>query len=300
MRSRSGRRRFLSYQRQALLFLAPYIVGTAVLVLLPALFTIFLAFTEYGGLAAPVWVGWAKFEQLVASPLVRLTLRNTGIFWAIAVPLRLLGALLAALLLQRRRRLFGLYRAAVYLPTVIPEAAYALIWLWLLNPVHGPLNMILAGLGLPAPAWLAEAGTARLAMGIMAAFQIGEGMVVLLAGLQSIPRSLYEAAAVDGANAWKSFWRITLPLITPWLLLLTFRDLVVSMQNTFAPSFMMTYGGPYYGTTFVPLLVYELSFDYGDIALASAVLVVTYLLIAGLVIGIRNLVEGLRGSSDEV
>jgi multiple sugar transport system permease protein len=300
MRSRLAKCWSFSYRRQVGLFLLPYLLGTFLLVLLPALATVYLAFTEYGGIQPPRWVGLAKLQQLLDAPLVRFSLRNTLIFLAMAVPLRLVGALVLALLLQRRQRLFGLYRAAVYLPTVIPEAAYALIWLWILNPVYGPLNMILGGLGLPAPSWLTEGATARLSMVIMAAFQIGEGLVVVLAGLQSVPRAIYEAAAVDGANAWQSFWRITLPLITPWLLLLTFRDLVVSMQNTFTPSFVMTYGGPYYATTFVPLLVYELSFDFVDLGLASAVLLVTYLIIGLLVLGIHNIVEGLYGSSDEV
>ena len=159
--------------------------------------------------------------------------------------------------------------------------------------------MVLSALGLPAPAWMAEPWSARLAIVLMAVFQVGEGFVLVLAGRRNIPTDLYEAAAVDGANRWRSFWRITLPLLLPWLFLLTFRDLIVSMQNTFAPSFILDYGGPYYATTFVPLLVYEISFDFGDLGLASAVLVVVYVWIWLLVSGVRNVVEGLRGGDDE-
>ena len=216
------------------------------------------------------------------------------IFLLLAVPLRLLGALALALLLQQRRRFFGVYRAAVYLPTIVPEAAYALIWLWVLNPVYGPLNIVLRALGLPAPAWLTEPATARLAIVILSVFQIGEGFVVLLTGLQGIPGVLYDSATVDGANGWQTFTRITLPLLMPWLALLTFRDLLVSLQNTFAPSFIMTYGGPYYATTFVPLLVYELSFDFADLGLASALLLVTYALVGLLALGLLNVVGGAR------
>jgi multiple sugar transport system permease protein len=224
-------------------------------------------------------------------------LYNTLLFAGAAVPLRLLGALAMALLLGSRRRGSGLYRAAVYLPTIMPEAAYALVWLWILNPVHGPLNLILAALGLPGPAWLAEPGTARLAMILMALVQIGEGFVVVLAARQNIAPALYEAAEVDGATRWQGFRWITLPLIVPWLLLLLSRDVVMAVQNTFTPSFILTYGGPYYATTFLPLLIYEISFDFADWGLASAVLVVTYGWLLLLIWGARNLIEGLRGNA---
>jgi multiple sugar transport system permease protein len=286
-----------SYQRQIRLLLAPYLIGMALLVALPALATVAIVFTDYDAVQRPIWVGLDNFRRLIESPLVRLSLSNTVIFLILAVPLRLLGALIMALFLQGRRRFSGLYRTAAYVPTIIPEAAYALIWLWILNPVYGPLNMALGALGLPAPAWLAEPATARLAIVIMSAFQIGEGMVVLLTGLQSIPGVIYDSATVDGANRWQSFRKITLPLLMPWLALLTFRDLLVSLQNTFAPSFMMTYGGPYYATTFVPLLVYELSFDFADLGLASALLVVTYTIIGFVALGILNIVSGARGET---
>jgi multiple sugar transport system permease protein len=293
----------LSYRRQLVLFLAPYLVGTLVLVVLPALATVTVSFTNYQAIEPPTWTGVDNFRRLAETPLVRLGLYNTLVFAGLAVPLRLVGALVLALLLgdwfrQSRRSLragSGLYRAAVYLPTIMPEAAYALVWLWILNPVYGPLNMILAAFGLPQPSWLTEAGTARLAIVLMALLQLGEGFVVVLAARQNVPAALYEAAEVDGANRWQGFWRITLPLIVPWLLLLACRDLVVAVQNTFTPSFVLAYGGPYYATTFLPLLIYEISFDFADWGLASAVLVVVYVWILLLVWGIRNLIEGLRG-----
>jgi multiple sugar transport system permease protein len=123
--------------------------------------------------------------------------------------------------------------------------------------------------------------------------------VVLLVGLQNIPKSLYEAAIVDGASSWQSFWRITLPLVMPWLLLLTFRDLLMSIQNTFTPSFVMTYGGPYYATTFIPLLIYEISFDYQDLGLGSALLFTTFLIVIFIILAIMSL-TGLSGEADDL
>ncbi len=184
---RLGRLGFnLSYRRQLALFLAPYLLGTLVLVVLPALATVAVSFTDYSAFTnysvsrLPAWVGLDNFRRLAETPLVRLSLNNTLIFAGLAVPLRLAGGARAGAAARRAAAGTGLYRAAVYLPTIIPEAAYALVWLWILNPVYGPLNMILAAFGLPQPAWLAEAGTARLAIVLMALVQIGEGFVVVL------------------------------------------------------------------------------------------------------------------------
>jgi len=271
------------------LLLAPYLLGTLLLTVLPALATVVVAFTDYNAVGIPRFVGLENFRRLLDAPLVWAALRNSLIFLGLAVPARLLAALGLALLLGRGDRLYGVCRAAVLVPTIIPEVAYALIWLWVFNPAYGPLNLTLRWLGLPAPNWLVEPETARLAMVILLAFQVGEGFVVLLAGLQNIPRALYEAARVDGGTPWGVFWRITLPLLAPWLLLLTFRDLLMSLQATFTPSFVLTYGGPYYATTFAPLLVYELAFDFFDFGLAAAFLLLTYLLVGLIVWGILNL-----------
>ncbi len=278
-----------SYQAQMRLFLAPFLIGMTVLVILPALATLILAFTRYDALQPPTWIGLVNFQKLLTAPLVGLTLRNTLLFIGLAVPLRLLGALLLALLLQPRWRGLALPRAVAYLPTLIPEAAYALIWLWLFNPLYGPLNQLLLLVGLPAPAWLTDPVTARLAIVIMLAFQMGEGFLVLLAGLQNTPQIYFEAARVEGATSWQILRHVTLPLLLPWLLLLTCRDILASLQATFTPTYILTYGGPYYATTFFPLLIYELSFDFIDYGLASALLVLMYLLMGLLTLAIVRL-----------
>lgn len=288
-----------TYRTQLNLFLTPYLIGLIVLFLIPAITTVIIAFTEYNAIAPPRYVGLGNFYRMFTYDLVNIALKNTLIFVVLAVPLRLIAAISLALLLQRNRRFFGAYRAAVYLPTVIPEAAYALIWLWLFNPLYGPLNTALALFGINAPAWLVEAETARIAIVILSTFQVGEGFIVLLAALQNVPRNMYEAARVDGASTWQSFWRITFPLILPWLLLLTFRDLIVSLQNTFTPSFIVTYGGPYYATTFIPLLIYEIAFDFFDFGLASALLILVFTVTGG-IIWIINKIARSRIAFDEV
>jgi len=287
----------LSHQGQYRLFLLPYLLGTLFLVVIPALTTLMVAFSSFSTSGALRFTGLENFQGMFRSAYAVTGLKNSVIFLALAVPLRVLGALLLALLLRENRRGFGAFRAAVYLPTIIPEVAYAIIWLWIFNPLYGPLNQVLAGLGLPGPSWLADPNLARLAIVILLTFQIGEGFVILLAGLQTIPRSYYEAARVDGANAWQMFWGITFPLILPWLSLLTFRDIAVSLQATFTPSYVITYGGPYFATTFLPLLVYEIAFDFFNFGIAAAILVFAYLVLAVLVLGLITLLETRKGES---
>jgi multiple sugar transport system permease protein len=268
------------------------------LVVLPALLSFALAFTAYDALSPPAWRGLQNFAEIFASPLFWTALRNSATFVLLAVPLRVLGALALALLLRERRRGAGFYRAAVYLPTVIPDVAYALIWLWIFNPIYGPLNSVLGAIGLPQPAWLARADSALLAIVIMSALQIGEGFVVLLAGLQDIPRDYYHSAALDGGTRWQLFRFITLPLLAPWLVLLTIRDIILSAQSTFAPAYMMTGGGPYYATFFMPLLIYQEAFDRFRFGHGSALLLLLFLGVGLLLLLLYYVVGGWGYAGD--
>jgi multiple sugar transport system permease protein len=274
--------------------LLPYLVGTFVLVGLPGILSGLLAFTSYDALTPPVFVGFANFRLLAADPIVGTAIGNSFVFIVLAVPLRILGALGLALLLFRPRRGIGGYRAAVYLPTVIPDVAFALIWLWIFNPLFGPVNAALEALGLPTPAWLADAETARYPFVVMAVFQIGEGFVVLLAALRGLSREVFDAGAVDGAGRWSTFRYLTLPLMVPWLALLTCRDVILSFQWTFTPSYVMTGGDPYYATMFLPLVTYEEAFDRFRFGPGSALMLVTFLLSLA-VIGGLYLVFRRRG-----
>jgi multiple sugar transport system permease protein len=266
--------------------LLPYLVGTLLLVGLPALMSAVLAFTSYDALTPPVYVGFANFRLLAADPIVGTALSNSLVFIALAVPLRILGALGLALLLFRPRWGAGGYRAAVYVPTVIPDVAFALIWLWILNPVFGPVNMALEALGLPTPGWLADPDTARFPFVFMAAFQVGEGFVVLLAALRGLAPEVFDAGAVDGTGRWAAFRYLTLPLLLPWLALLTVRDVVLSFQWTFTPSFVMTGGDPYYATMFTPLLTYEEAFDRFRFGAGSALMLLTFVLSVAIIGGL--------------
>jgi multiple sugar transport system permease protein len=292
-------RRSDNFQLGLVALLAPYLVGTALLIGLPALLAFALAFAQYDGFARPTWVGLDNFRAIGRDSLFWIAVRNSLLFIVLAVPLRVGGALVLALLFHRRRRGAGSYRAAIYLPTIIPDVPYALIWLWLVNPIYGPINLILRASGLPAPAWLLEPTSARLVIVMMAAFQLGEGFVVFLTALQDIPDELYAAAEIDGAGAWRVFRAITLPLLTPWLLLNTLRDIILSAQGTFTAAFIMTGGEPYYATLFLPLHIYNVAFGSLRFGQATAMMLVL-LLGVGLLLLLVYYMLGGWGYDDEV
>ena len=282
----------MNERRQLIVLLAPYVVGLTLLVGAPALFTFVLAVTEYDLVSAPSFVGLENFRELVGDNVFRIALANSLVFAAIAVPLRLLAALGLALLLHRRMRGVGAHRAGVIVPTVIPEIAYGLLWLWLLNPIYGPINTLLGWggaanftwIGYPLPQWLTHPNDARAAIILLSLFTIGEGFVVLLVTRQGLPAELYDLAGLEDVTAWGLFRRVTLPLMAPILVLLMVRDTIFSLQATLVPALVVTDGGPpLYSTTYVPLFVYRNAFEYLRYGYAAAATVVMLLVTAALV-----------------
>jgi multiple sugar transport system permease protein len=202
----------------------------------------------------------------------------------IAVPLRVVAAVSFALLLHRRGRRAELGRAVAYLPTMVPEVSYALVWAWLLNPLYGPLAALSAQTGLPSPGWLTDPWAARVALALMGAFQIGEAFLVALAWRQAIPESLYEAAEVEGSAPWFVLRRVTLPLMAPVLGLLALRDVLLAMQLAVVPAQLITQGGPRNATTYLPNYLYDTAFRYFRLGYASAIAVTMLVATAAVVL----------------
>jgi multiple sugar transport system permease protein len=256
--------------------LLPALLATLLLVLVPAAATLWLSMAEYDALSPPRWLGLDHYRQLVDDPMFRLALHNSLWLAAILVPTRVLLAWLLALLLHPRERACGTARAAVLAPALVPDIAWALLWLWLLNPLVGPAAALLQGLGLPAAATLMSADGARLSIAACLLFLVGEMVLVLIAVRREIPETLYALGTAEGASRLTMTRRLTLPLMTPAVLLLACRDLALAFQITLVPALIITKGGPLYATTFLPLYVYQNAFEYlrfGYAAAMSAVMI---------------------------
>ncbi len=273
-----------SYQTRLRLLLLPYQIAILVLVVIPALLAFSLAFFHYDALSPPQFARLLNFRLIFTDELFLLSVQHSLALVVVAVPLRVAGAFLLARWLQHDGRLVQWVRGAVYLPAVIPGAAYALIWLWVLNPLYGPLNALLQSVGLAPPAWLADGVWAKPGLVLALLWQIGEGFLVSLAALYDMPPELEEAARVDGAGRTAVLRHIILPLIAPILLLLTLRDVVLVLQNSFTAAYLMTQGGPYYTTYTLPQFIYEQGFDLFSFGTAAAALWVLYALTGGLVV----------------
>lgn len=261
---------------------APYLVGSALLVLVPLGLAAALAFTDYFGFRAPEFTGTANLTRVAADAAFWDAVGVSAVIAAVVVPLRLLLAVGAALLLARRRGArTAVGRAAAYLPSVIPDAAWALLWLWILNPLYGPLPALLGVLGVPDPGFLTTTWGARLGLVLVMAFQVGEAFVVALAARLAIPARLHEAIEVEGGTPWFAMTRVTLPLMAPIVLVLAVRDVVVVVQNAFVPALLVTDGGPANATLTAPLLIYRRAFEYGELGYAST-LSVTLLVLTGI------------------
>ena len=257
--------------------LAPYLLGLAALILVPGVITFAFALSDWDLITSPRWIGLDNFEELIDDEIFRKALRNSLVYIAFAVPLRIMGALFLALLLHKRFRGTGTYRTSAYLPTIIPDMAYALLFLWLFNPLYGPINVFLGWVGLNPQLWLTDPNAAQAAVIIMSLFIIGEGFIVLLATRMSIPPELYELSEVENAKPLYVFWRLTLPVMAPTLLLLTFRDTIFSLQANFVPALIVTEGGPPpYSTTYLPLFVYREAFEYFRYGYAAAATVTMF------------------------
>ena len=272
------------------LLLTPFLFGVVVLVAAPALLTAGLSLFEADLVRDAVYRGWDNFTELAGDPIFLAALRNSCIFIAGAVPLRALAALGLALLLHPPFAGARGYRAAAYVPTVIPEVSFALAFLWILNPLYGPLNLALGAIGLNGPAWLSDPWAARAGLILISAFTVGEGFLIAMASRRAIPTEVYELAAMEGAGRWHTLRRVTLPLLGPTLVLLLLRDTIYSFQTSFVTALVITDGGPpEYATTFLPLFIYRNGFEYLRFGYAAAATVVV-LVLTSVLIGVQYLV----------
>jgi multiple sugar transport system permease protein len=267
-------------------FAAPFVILFGVFLALPILASFFLSFTSFGlrDLQNPIgttFVGLKNYVDLLSDGRFWSALLNTVYFVVVGVPVTLaLGLLIANALNRGIRRFRTAFRVGYYLPVITSIVAIAVVWRFLLNPDVGLINMLLGGIGIKGPAWLADPVFAMPSIIAMAVWRnLGFAMVVFLAGLQAIPTSLYEAAAIDGAGRWQSFRYVTIPMLRPTILFMTVITTIGYLQ-LFEEPFVMTGGGPLDKTLSVTMYMYQEGFRFFHQGYASAIAYVLFVIVA--------------------
>jgi multiple sugar transport system permease protein len=285
VKARRTRRSQSLARRETLTFyllISPWLIGLLLFVLGPMVASLVLSFTRWDLLSPAKFIGLQNYEKMFArDPLFWQSLKVTAIYTCVYVPVELAGGLILALVLNQRLRFVGVFRTIYYLPSVLPGVAFVVLWMWILHPDVGLINTLLSYIGIQGPRWLADPDWALPALLMMSLWGLGRSMVIYLASLQGIPRHLYEAASIDGANAWHSFWKITLPMLTPTI----FFNLVLSVISTFqtfTSAFVATDGGPLDSTLFYVLYLFRHAFQYFNMGYASALAWILFLIILAL------------------
>lgn len=279
-----GRPLTLQQREQIDFYLAitPWLIGLILFTGGPVIASFVFSFTNWTGLTTVEWVGLQNFRQLLfEDDLFWIATYNTFIYALGSVTFGTLGALFVAMLLNQNLPGTTLLRVIYYMPSIASGVAIAILWIWLFNPQVGLVNYLLSLLGIKGPLWLASQDWAKPALILKSMWGIGANMIIILAGLQGVPQTLYEAARIDGANRWQEFRSVTLPMISPVL----FFVVVISTINSFqilTDVLVMTQGGPGTATFVYVFYIYQAAFQYLKMGYASALAWILFALILGL------------------
>jgi len=260
------------------LFVAPLLVGLTFFAAFPMIASLAMSFCKYDIFTPPKFIGGANYQELFRDPLFWQSLKVTCIYSFVSVPLGLTLGLAVVLLMNQKIKGIAIFRTIYYLPAVVSGVAVALLWIWIFDPSYGLGNVVLRGLGLPASQWLSHPRTSLLSLIIMSLWGVGGGMVIYLAGLQSVPQHLYEAAELDGAGVLMKFRHVTLPMLTPVIFYNLIMGIIGSFQ-VFTQAFVMTSGGPVNSTLFYVLYLFRNAFNYYRMGYASAMAWVLFAII---------------------
>lgn len=270
-----------AFRREAIegfLCITPWLLGFILFTAGPMIASVWLSMTDYEILRPVSFIGLANFARSAHDPLFFKSLWNTAFYTGLYVPLHLLTALLMAMLLNIKVRGLGAYRVIFYIPSIMPAVANAFLWMWIFNPNYGLANALLDIFGLPPQKWLFDEAMAKPSFVIMGLWGLGSAMIVFLAGLQGIDPVLYEAAEIDGANAWTRFWRITIPMLTPVLFFNLIIGIIGSFQ-VFTTAYIATNGGPNNATLFYVLYIYRQGWEFARMGYASALAWVLFVIV---------------------
>lgn len=260
-------------------FILPNFVGFAVLTLIPVLTLFYIAFTDWNAFGNANWVGPANFVRLLNDNSFRIALTNTIAYSAMYIPLTLVVSLGLAMLLNTKLRGIAFFRTAAFFPYITSIVAIAMVWNILFSPEYGPINQILRFIGIAdPPGWLTSPAWALPAVALISMWRdAGYYMILFLAGLQTIPRELYEAARMDGANGWQRFWNVTLPGLRPTTFFVTVM-MVIGSFKILDLILVLTRGGPGQATLVISQFIFREGFERNSFGYASAAAIVLFLL----------------------
>ena len=255
-----------------LLFISPWLIGFVAFLVYPIYYTIRMSFTRYTGFGEAEWIGLDNYREMIHDDVFWTAVYNTLYYTALAVPIGVVVALVLALAMNQPLPEVPIFRAVIYIPSVIPLFTLSFIFQGLMNPTQGIFNRFLIWLGLPNINWFGDPAYAKLALVILAQFGAGQAAIVFLAALKGIPPSLHEAASLDGASVWRRFFNITLPLMTPVILYDIILGLSLGLQ-IFTQVYILggdPPGSPANSTMMYVVYLYVNGFRYGALGYASA------------------------------
>ncbi|TDQ37407.1 carbohydrate ABC transporter permease [Aureibacillus halotolerans] len=253
------------------LFVSPWILGLLLFYAYPLFSSIYYSFTSYSILREGRWVGFQNYTDLFKDDLFWTSIGNTVYFAVLYVPVSIFLGIALAMLLNMNVKGMSVYRTIFFLPTLVPQVAMAVLWMWLLNPSFGLINAMLAFVGIDGPPWLGSEAWSKPSIIFMSLWGMGQAVVIYLAGLGDIPKDYYDAAEVDGAGWWKKTLNVTMPLLTPVI----FFNLVMGLIGAFQ-QFTLPYtltqgtGSPANSLTFYVMYLYDNAFKYFNMGYASA------------------------------
>lgn len=253
------------------LFFFPTILGIVFLTYGQMAYSLGISFTDWDVFGSTKFLGFENYHNLLTNDFFFWKSMGVTVFYAFgSVVASQIAALLLAILLNNKRiRAKAMFRTIMYVPSIVPAVASALLWSWMFNPTYGLFNGVLSSLGLPKSQWIYGEASAVPSLILMSTWGCGAAMVIYLAGLSNVPASLLEAIDIDGGGAWAKFRYITIPMISPVLFYNTLMGIIAGFM-TFTNSYVMTEGGPNNATLFVNYLIYRTAFKYNKFGYASA------------------------------
>ncbi|MFL0412047.1 carbohydrate ABC transporter permease [Microbacterium paludicola] len=279
-RRRRGRVR---ENRAAVLFLAPWLIGFAVFTAWPLIYSAYLSLTDYDVINDPSFVGFDNYADLFADPKISLALTNTLFFTVVQVPLYVAVSLALALLLARAGRASGFFRTVFFLPKMTPPVAVGILFLLLFNGQSGLINSALGTVGIDGPSWTTDPAWVKPGLVIMSLWTVGSSVLILLAALRGVPEELYESATLDGAGAWRRFFSVTLPMISPAVFFVVVVNTIAGLQ-TFDEAYTAFFGAgnTTYGNDaalFYVIYLFQQAFQFLNMGYASAMAWLLFLVI---------------------